>query len=151
MLYMRSRRYNRSRATLMSWSRSSAILGAATWLLLLAAPLPIEASLVPIARLLLLATLVIIPLALPLAAPPERASHARLAHRAAMATQPFAAALVVAAFYQPAGPTAALLAAAWLLPTGLAALTGLLRLLARGNAEADELCVDAGLIYLPIG
>jgi hypothetical protein len=95
--------------------------------------------------------LVVTPLALPLAAPPERASRARLAHRATMLIQPFAAALVVVAFYQPAGLAAALLAAAWLPPTGLAALTGLLRLVARGDARADELCIDAGLIYLPVG
>lgn len=136
---------------MIRWSRASAILGAVAWLLLLAAPLPIETPLVPIARLLLLAALAIVPLALPLAAPPERASHARLAHHAAMIAQPFAAALVVVAFYQPTGPIAALLAAAWLLPTVLAALTGLLRLVARGNVQADELCIDAGLIYLPVG
>jgi hypothetical protein len=131
-------------------SRTSAIVGAAAWLLLLAVPLPIDASLEPIVRLLLLAALVVIPLALPLAAPPKRARGARLAQRAAIVTQPVAAALVVVAFYQPAG-LAALLAAAWLLPTGLAALTGLLRLVARGNVQADELCIDAGLIYLPVG
>ena len=135
----------------MRLSRASTILGAIAWLLLLAAPLPIEALLEPIARLLLLAALVIVPLALPLAAPPERARYAHMAHRAAMVAQPFAAALLVAAFYQPAGPMAALLAAAWLPPTGLAALTGVLRLVARGDARADELCIDAGLIYLPVG
>jgi hypothetical protein len=133
------------------WSRTSTILGASIWLLLLAAPLSSDESLAPIARLLLLAVLVVTPLALPLAAPPDRADHATLAHRAALAAQPFAALLVVAAFVLPAGLPAALLAAAWLLPTGLAALTGLLRLLARDNARADELCIDAGLIYLPVG
>src|SRR5262245_25907128 len=117
-----------SKASLIRWSRASTILGALAWLLLLAAPLPIDAPLEPIARLLLLATLVITPLALPLAAPSERARNARVAHRAAVVAQPFAAVLVVIAFYQPAGPIAALLATAWLLPTGLAALTGLLRL-----------------------
>jgi hypothetical protein len=136
---------------LVRWSRTSTILGAVTWLLLLAAALPIEAPLEPIARLLLLAAMVITPLALPLAAPPERAPYARAAHRAAVVAQPFAAALLVVAFYQPTGPTAALLAAAWLLPTGLAALTGLLRLMARGDAQVDELCIDAGLIYVPVG
>ncbi len=135
----------------MRWSRTSTLLGTVTWLLLFAVPLPIDAPLEPITRLLLLATLAITPLALPLAAPSERARNARVAHRAAVVAQPFAAVLVVIAFYQPAGPTAALLAAAWLLPTGLAALTGLLRLVARGNAQADELCIDAGLIYVPIG
>jgi hypothetical protein len=134
-----------------SLSHASTIVGALIWILLLPAPLPIDSSLTSIARLLLLAALVITPLALPLAAPPEQARYARLAHRAAVIAQPFTAALVVIAFYQPAGLTAALLAATWLLPTGLAALTSLLRLLARRNARADELCIDAGLIYLPVG
>jgi YndJ-like protein len=135
----------------LSLSHASAILGAFAWIVLLAAPLPIDRSLESIVRLLLLAVLVITPLALPLAAPPAPARYARLAHRAATIAQPFAAALVVLAFYQAAGPAVALPAAAWLMPTGLAALTGLLRLLARRNARADELCIDAGLIYLPVG
>jgi hypothetical protein len=135
----------------LSLSHASAILGALIWILLLATPLPIDSSLAPIARLLLLAVLTITPLALPLAAPPAPARYARLAHRAAVLTQPLAAALVVVALYQPSGPTAALLAATWLLPTGMAALAGLLRLLARRNARAEELCIDAGLIYLPVG
>src|SRR5689334_5201278 len=124
----------------LSLSHASTILGAIAWIVLLAVSLPIDASLVPIARLLLLAVLVVIPLALPLAAPPASARYALFAHHAAGATQPFAAALVVLAFYQPASLAAALPAAAWLLPTGLAALTGLLRLVARGNAQSDELC-----------
>jgi YndJ-like protein len=136
---------------LTTWNRASTILGTLVWLLLIAAPLPIDESLAPIARLLLLAVLVATPLALPLAAPSERASHALLAHRAALAAQPLAAALVVTAFVLPPSLPAALLAVAWLVPTGLAALTGLLRLLARRDARADELCIDAGLIYLPIG
>jgi hypothetical protein len=135
----------------LSLSHASAIVGALVWILLLPAPLPIDASLMSIARLLLLAALAITPLALPLAAPPEQARYARLAHRAATIAQPLAAALVITAFYQPAGLAAALLAATWLLPTGLAALAGLLRLLARRSARADELCIDAGLIYLPVG
>src|SRR5262249_54537538 len=58
---------------------------------------------------------------------------------------------VVIAFLTPAGTLAALLASGWLLLAGLAALSGLLRLLARRNARADELCIDAGLLYLPVG
>jgi hypothetical protein len=132
-------------------SHASALLGALVWIALLAAPLPIDASLASIARLLLLAVLAITPLALPLAVPPERARYALLTHRAATIAQPFAALLVAAAFVLPTGLTATLLAMAWALPTGLAALTGMLRMLARRNARADELCIDAGLIYLPVG
>ena len=144
--------------TLTTWNRASTILGALAWLLLLAVPLQIAESLAPIARLLLLAVLVVTPLTLSLAAPPtvenptsDRVDRAMLVRCLALIVQPLAAALVVVAFLSPAGTTAALLALAWLPPTGLVALSGLLRLLARGNLQADELCIDAGLIYLPIG
>ncbi|MFL5802073.1 MAG: YndJ family transporter [Roseiflexaceae bacterium] len=127
------------------------MIGGLAWLLLFAITLPGDTTTATIARLLLLAVLVVVPLALPLAAPPAGASRAALPHRAALLCQPFAAALVVLALLAPAGIPAALLASGWLLLSGLAALTGLFRLLARRNVRADELCIDAGLLYLPIG
>ena len=39
----------------------------------------------------------------------------------------------------------------WLLVTGLVALLGLQRLLKRGLAPIEELAIDAGLLYLPVG
>jgi hypothetical protein len=133
------------------WARASAALGGLAWLLLFGVALPGDLMVATIARLLLLAVLVVTPLALPLATPPAGATYAALTYRAALILQPFAAALVVVAYLMPAGLPAALLASGWLLLTGLAALTGLLRLLSRRNAHADELCIDAGLLYLPVG
>lgn len=135
----------------MTWIRASTLLGSLAWLLLLGVALPGDTMTATIARLLLLAVLVIIPLALPLAAPPAGARYATLPYRAALIAQPFAAGLVVIAFLMPAGLLAASLASGWLLLTGLVALAGLLRLLSRRNIRSDELCVDAGLLYLPVG
>jgi hypothetical protein len=39
----------------------------------------------------------------------------------------------------------------WLIVTALIALFGLWRLLFRGSLNANELCIGAGLIYLPVG
>src|SRR5258706_3615961 len=129
----------RTMINLATWSRASAIIGGLAWLLLFGITLPGDTTTATIARLLLLAVLVVTPLALPLAAPPAGASRAALPHRAALLCQPFAAALVVLALLAPAGIPAALLASGWLLLSGLAALTGLLRFLSRRSARADEL------------
>ena len=45
----------------------------------------------------------------------------------------------------------AVLCLPWLLVTGLVALLGLQRLLKRGLAPIEELAIDAGLLYLPVG
>jgi hypothetical protein len=137
--------------TPITWSRASTIIGGLTWLLLFGVALADGATMTLIVRLLLLAVLVITPLALPLAAPPADARYATLAYRSVLLVQPFAAALVVVAFLSPIGTSAALLASGWLLLTSLAALTGLLRLLSRRSLRADELCIDAGMLYLPVG
>lgn len=137
--------------TLITWSRASAVAGGLAWVLLFGVALADGATMTLIVRLLLLAVLVVVPLAAPLAAPPADATYAAQAYRAALLAQPFAAAMVVIAFLSPIGTIAALLASGWLLLTGLVALTGLLRLLSRRSLRADELCIDAGLLYLPVG
>ena len=69
----------------------------------------------------------------------------------ALVVQPVAAVLVVTSFFVPTGVLAGLLVSGWLLFTGLVALFGLVRLLPRGMVRADEACIDAGLLYLPVG
>lgn len=129
-----------------------ALLGGAAWLaLLLGPPLAATEVMATIHRLLLLAVLVVAPLALAIAPTPGRARGEPLAYRAALLVEPVAAACAVASFFAPAGARAALLAAPWALFTALVALYGLGRLLSHGLARAEEVCVDAGLIYLPVG
>jgi hypothetical protein len=141
------------------WSWGSAGLGAAVWLGWLAV---FAGKQGPIATLLLFAVLVLVPLALPLAATPDRAGRHVLVYRAAVYAQPAAALLVAVSFMLAPGVGAALLV------TGLVALFGLWRLRRRvlpgGRAwrlgglscsavagSAAEVCLDAGLLYLPIG
>ena len=128
----------------------SALVGGLAWLILLII-LPDEPpTLARIARLLLLAVLVFVPLALGLAATDCSARDAAR-WRLALQVQPFAAAVTVAAFLLPAGILAGTLALAWLLFVGSAAVLGLLRLFDHGLGDAAELCIDVSLLMLPIG
>lgn len=132
-------------------ARIQAGIGAAAWLVLLAAGLPAPDLPGRIARLLLLAILVLMPLVLALAAMPDRSGRHPLAWRAAMALYPLAAGCAAASFLVPSGPSAAFLATPWLVLTGLVAFCGLMRLLGRGLVYAEEVCIDAGLLFVPVG
>ena len=63
---------------------------------------------------------------------------------------PAALCAIVSRWIAPSAP-AAVLAAPWLLVTVLVALLGLQRIIRRGFAPLEELTVDAGLLYLPVG
>jgi hypothetical protein len=79
----------------------------------------------PVARLFLLAPLVVVPLGLSLAATPTRDGDHALVYRLAATGQPPAGALVVAAMTLPAGPVAAGLVVPRLATTVLLAAFGL--------------------------
>jgi hypothetical protein len=101
--------------------------------------------------LLLLAPLVLVPLGLRLAnRAPEDASVSFLLRLATTLQLP-AAVLLVLAFALPPGEFAASLSLPWLLMTGLVSLAGLLRIRKRGLVPWEELCLDAGLVYLVVG
>jgi hypothetical protein len=101
--------------------------------------------------LLLLAPLVLVPLGLRLANRPPENGGVSLLLRAAATLQLPAAVLLVLAFALPPGDVAAALSLPWLLTTGLIALAGLLRIRKRGLVPWEELCLDAGLVYLVVG
>jgi hypothetical protein len=130
------------------WSEVSATLGGVVWLALWATP---RESLGLIERLLLLAVLVFTPLCIRLTATPDRSGRHPLPYRIANILQPFAAACAVGAFLLPAGRRAAFFTLPWLLLTSLLALHGVIRFLPRGFVRADEVAIDAGLIYSSIG
>ena len=132
------------------WHHISALVGGLAWLPLLGL-LPAEPQTIAlITRLLLLAVLVFVPLALGLAA---TGCSARGAGRLwlAVRVQPFAAAAVAAGFLLPAGVLAGVLALSWLLFAGIVALLGVMRLFDRDLRDAAELCIDVSLLLLPIG
>lgn len=103
----------------------------------------------PVHVLLLVAVLVVSPLALALAAIPAAAGKPPFVYRAASLIWPFAALSTAVAFLFPAGRTAAILAAPWLLFAALAAGFGLQRFYLRKGARLRlaDLCIDIGLIH----
>jgi YndJ-like protein len=127
----------------------STYLGAAVWLLLVLPrrPSPFETGWAVL--LLLLGALVIVPLGLRLVT--DLQETAVVLWRLATIVQFPAALLLVASFGRPPGTLAAVLALPWLATTALIALIGLLRAWNRGWRPVEELCFDAGLIYLVVG
>lgn len=131
---------------LHAYAEASAFIGAFVWVGFIATGL-----LTTIEIFLSLAPLVVVPLCLRLSSTPYPDGEHSLWYKTATYTQPGAAVLAVFSFVVAKGPSAATLASLWLVVTVSVALFGLLRLLRRGFRPAEELLVDAGLGYLPIG
>jgi hypothetical protein len=126
------------------------ITGIVVWLLLFLIDLPFIGDLADVARLFLFAVLVIAPLPLALIASADELS-APWPLRTARAVYAPAAVFVVVSMLLPPGDLAAVLTLPWLAFTGLVALAGLSRFLAHRLSSAPELCIAAGLLYLPVG
>jgi hypothetical protein len=125
---------------------ASAALGAVVWLAVVAL-----ADVGLVTAMVLLAVLVTVPAALPLAATPRRdGSHAR-PYRWATAVQPVAAAAFAAAAVAGPGRLGAALTLPWVGTTLLLAWFGLWRVAPRGLSPHEETLLDAGLLYLPVG
>jgi hypothetical protein len=131
---------------LAAWLRWDAVGGMCAWLLTLSVLQPGWAI-----TLFLFAPLVLVPLALAVLTTVDR--HLKYPGRwgLVLLVQPPAALLLVGAFAQPVGPWAAALAVPWLCFTGLIGLTGLFHALPWKQRSFDELCIYAGMIYLPAG
>lgn len=100
----------------------------------------------------LLAPLVIVPLALPFVDETGQGGVGEFLFGLVRVAQPVGAVGAIMAFLLPGGRLAAIAAGAWLLVTVLMALIGLSRLWRRGlRLQVEALCVDAGLLFLPIG
>jgi len=134
--------------------RSSIFIGTLIWLGLLAFPLEIG-LLNTVARILLLGMLILLPLCISLARSSTVVKTPPQPDNIALFLQPFAAVIAGAAFFLPKGPLSGMLAIVWLPLTGFVAWYGLLRLQNRGLRrtvfQIEEACIDAGLVYLPIG
>jgi hypothetical protein len=129
----------------------SALLGGMLWIVL-AITVPFgNAHLDLIELLLLLAVLVFVPLGFDLAATPDREGWNRGLYRFARFAQPLASVAAVGSFFLPPGPVAGGLAVIWFLFATLVALFGATRLLRRRSLAIEELCIDAGLVYIAVG
>ncbi|MCO5171403.1 MAG: YndJ family protein [Planctomycetes bacterium] len=104
-----------------------------------------------IERLVLLAVLVLVPGFLALLHTPTRDHRTTWSYRWLARAHLPCAALAAASFALDPGPAAAALALPWLGFAGLAAIFGLWRLLPRGVRPLEEACLDAALLYLPVG
>lgn len=101
------------------------------------------------------AAVTVVPLGLALVAgPTAEGVRPRVERAAVMAALPGACA-VIASYTYPPGRTAAVLAGLWVVACALVGLVGVARLSRRWRRRApwraDELCVDVGLLYLPVG
>jgi hypothetical protein len=103
------------------------------------------------AAILLMAPLVHIPCGLALVLPDdESCGHFQL-RQVIPVLQGLAALVLLVAFALSAGPLAAGLALPWLVVTVLIAYMGAVRLLALRAWRLEDICLDAGLIYLAVG
>lgn len=93
------------------------------------------------------AIVAVVPMGVAVAADESDDSVRAFAKRAATALAP----LGLAAFLFPPGPTAAALAGAWLLATCVVALAGVRRAWKRRGGPIEEIAIDVGHLYLPVG
>lgn len=133
------------------WARTSALAGAVVWALVLFIRTAQSFETELINKILLLAVLVVVPLALSLVATPDVNGKHTLVYRLALIAQPFGAAGVISSFFLVQGIRAALLASVWLALTSLVALYGLWRLSRKALLTVEEVSIDVGLIYLSVG
>ncbi len=127
----------------------SAALGSIAWLSMVFTETPASNETEFIKRILLLGVLTIVPLGLSLIAR-FKTENAPLAFQFAVLLQPFAAAAVFISFFLAPGVLAGGLAGLWLIVTVLVAVFGLHRLRSKAR-PVEEICIDAGLVYLPVG
>jgi YndJ-like protein len=98
-----------------------------------------------------LAMVCVIPLGAALAADADASGRARRSARIAAFGVPLGASLGLVGFALPPGATAAALASAWLAGTLTLFAAGAARLLRRGAPPIEELAIDVGHLYLPVG
>lgn len=131
--------------------KRSAIIGAVTWLALLAANRRHITELTWIELLFLFAPLVIFPLGLQLSARTDDSSAGASIERTASHVQLLVALLAVASFFLPSGRFAVALAAPWLLFCVFLGFSGVLRLVRGAAHQLSSLCVAVAFVYPSVG
>jgi hypothetical protein len=131
--------------SLLRWNMASVVLGAVVWCVGVLIP-----PFISMERLFLFGVSVVTPLSLRMMAQPNRQGEHPLLYKILIYLQPLATLLVWGAYLLPTGIPSALLAGGWLALTGLAALWGAYRWYARAKTTLPELCLDVGLLYVPV-
>lgn len=142
---------NSIRKVTSTWHSANVIFGSGAWMLIGILSLLAAIGIGLIEHLFLLAPLLIVPLGLALIDVPRTSEKLWRLHKFIRISQPFCAVLVITAFLLPGGILAGMLASSWLALTGLVAVLGLARLISRRNLDIEELCIDAGAIYISVG
>ncbi len=136
----------------VQWLRISALLGAAVWFLYaLFNPAETDRVTRAIHQLILVGPLVAVPLGLSLVATPDRGGKLPWMYRALPVVQPIGALCTAVALCLPYGLVSASLTVPWIAVTTLVGLYGAWRFWPRRFAPVEELCIDVGLLYLPVG
>jgi len=128
------------------WPRGSAALGALIWLVVL-----VTADIPWRQRVLLLAPLVLVPLALAVLDQPSRHGRRHALWSWAVALQPAAAAGAAWSVVLEPGGLAGCAAVPWAVVCALVAAWGLRSLLRRGLLPVEELAIDVGCVQLLVG
>ncbi len=134
-----------------AYALRSAWLGGAIWLIALIWSHPSLFTPQWATAMLLLAPLVLVPLALRLVEPDGTWVVLRAVWRMAILLQAPAAILLVPAFLLSQSWIAAALALPWLITSMLIALTGVLRVWLQGFRSLEETAISAGLVYIAVG
>lgn len=143
------------RLDLGRWNLVSLAYGGLTWVAVMLARLAGVLTMGDLSAILLLAVLVIVPLALPLATYTDGHPYSNALYQLAIVTQPFAALFASIALVTVSGTTtAAATALLWLLYTtllGLIGLTTIANILLNRHITLSGVCLGMALAYLPIG
>jgi hypothetical protein len=131
------------------WNRTSTILGAVVWLVVVIGRLLGQFILDDLSLILLLAFFVIVPLAINLATPDE--SRNWPIYGLIILSQPAAAIAAALSLVISTGITAGVLSIFWLLFTLAIAVLGAFNVWCHKHWSIDELTAASALIYLPIG
>lgn len=134
-------------STLVSRVRSPAGILTAAW-----AAMVLTGRFVFVAEALIgLGVACVVPLGVALAFDGDAEGRARPTARLVARCLPFGSAMGLASFLGLPGVVSAALASGWLLTTFAIALSGAARLARRGFAPIEELAIDVGHVYLPVG
>ncbi|MGE5334430.1 MAG: YndJ family transporter [Nitrososphaerota archaeon] len=143
---------------LRQWNGGSAVAGGIVWATVMLLRPSGAVTLNDLDAFLLLAMLVVVPLAIPLAAPADTRQRRRVyraLYQLAIITQPVAALFGGFALFAATGSSVATIAALiWLLFTALLGVTGLIAfagMLWQRQMRLAEACLALALVYLPIG
>ena len=128
----------------------SAVFGGVVWVKLSALAAAGYISLELVECLFLLAPLVVVPLGVELVTVQRQEQPLGPLCRTGVLIQPLGAALAIASFLLPTGEIAGLAAAGWLVVTVLLSSSGL-RVVRHIFTRPEVACMEAGLLYLPVG